>query len=207
MAPKELLATTKPKLNTQSGFITVDFLFSFCLVFMLTIVLFALGLTLSVVEVTQYITFASARNYFAAHVSPLEQQQLAKRKYDELTSHPILAPLFRSGWYQLAGFEASTASDEKFQQEYGDVGARTTFSGVRVGLNAKILEIRIPFFGNTFEQEDGFTLRVSSFLAREPSQVECVDFNTRRFNALRELDPAYKTVTANAYVVMGDNGC
>lgn len=197
--------------SNERGLITIDFIFAFVLVFSLTILLFALSLTLSVIEITQYITFASARNYFAAHVSQEAQTDLAKRKFDQLVKLPVFRPLFKGEWFRLSSPEVGREADQRFQQEYPDNLAGptgTVFAGVRVTLTAKVLEMRIPFFGPTFDQEDGFTTRISTFLAREPSTQECVEVTLRRYNFLRTLDPRYATPPEIGYADrMGDNGC
>ncbi len=53
----------------SAGFITIDFIFALITVFGLSTLLFALTFTLSVVEIVQYITFSSARSFYAAHLN------------------------------------------------------------------------------------------------------------------------------------------
>ena len=50
-------------IRNQRGFITIDFLFSLVLVLGFSALLFIMTFTLLVAEVTQYITYAAARNY------------------------------------------------------------------------------------------------------------------------------------------------
>jgi hypothetical protein len=198
------------RLKDQHGLITIDFIFAITLVFGMTMVLFSLSLSLSVIEVTQYITFAVARNYHAAHIDPQTQTETARQKYVNLVSSPALKPLFTGGWFVISkpeDIELGPAEDLASANSEPDRGI---FTGARVALNAKALEIRIPFFGTTFDQEDGFATRVSSFIGREPSTAECMGFNQQRFNAIISLDQAnYGSpgVDPNAYAVMGDNGC
>ncbi len=57
-----------PRYTSQSGMITVDFLFAFVLVMGFAAILFSLSMTLTVAEVTQYATYTAARAYTAGHL-------------------------------------------------------------------------------------------------------------------------------------------
>ena len=49
--------------NDEAGILTVDYLFAIILAMGFVALLFAMSLTLTVVEVVQYMTFSSARSY------------------------------------------------------------------------------------------------------------------------------------------------
>src|SRR5262245_14630249 len=85
----------------QRGFATVDYLFAFVLVSGFSIIVLTFSATLSMVEVVQYISFASARNFFAGNVNIARQQQMAASKFQELKANPIVQPLLTSGWFEL----------------------------------------------------------------------------------------------------------
>jgi len=199
----------------QAGMLTLDFIFAFTLMFGLTLMLFAMTLSLSVIEITQYITFSVARNYHAAHIDREQQTRVANQKFVELTqANPVFAPLYNNGWFRLTPIEVGPEADARFASEYEPTiipaGAdRNTFVGARVGLNAKVLEMNVPFFGRSFDEEDGFTMKISSFLSRAPTTQECMSVNAQRYQAIRQLNAAYGLAPAvpQAYFVMADNGC
>jgi hypothetical protein len=195
-------------LRNESGLIAIDFIFALVLVFAFTAVLFALSMTLSVVEVTQYVTFASARNHFAAHVTKQKQEDLAREKYDQLISSPALKPLYNNGWFELKDFKVGEGTD--YQQLQNDPDT-FTFYGSTVFLRAPVLNFRVPFFGRTASDENSaFQAQIASWLAREPSTEECMNFNKARMQLIKQMGSNAYNITQlneNDYVVMTDNGC
>jgi hypothetical protein len=209
---RRLNANSRLSLKSESGALSLDFLFSFTLVFAFTLILFALCFTLSVVEITQYVTFAVARNYAAGHENQEAQRNIAVQKYEQLRNNtPAIRGLYANGWFLLSNPEVGPNADRAFLSEYSPSGDdRDTFVGARVTLNAKVLELRIPFFGNTFDQEDGFVTRISSFVGREPTTDECKAFNNQRMGALIQLNGKYQQHQGAAqqdYALITDNGC
>lgn len=195
-------------LLNEHGLLTIDFIFSLVLVFAFTAVLFAISLTLSVVEVTQYITFASARNHFAAHLTKADQDRLAKEKFDQLANSPALRPIYNNGWFELRDFKVGEGAS--YQQIQND-SETFTFYGSAVYLRAPVLNFRVPFFGRTTsDDENSFQAQIASWLAREPSTEECMNFNKARMQLIKQMaGNAYNVpqLNENSYVVMTDNGC
>jgi len=198
-------------LRGERGALTLDFLFAFTLVFGMTLILFGFCLSLSIVEVTQYITFSTARNYYAGHVSRQMQTDAATRKFEHLTKRTEpFATLYANGWYQLGPLEVGPQAERQTLAEYthpGDRSDRNTFVGARVALNAKVLEMRIPFFGDTYDDEDGFVAQVSTFLGRSPTEQETRAVNAERFTAIRQLNAIYQQAPEGGYALICDNGC
>ncbi len=194
----------------ESGILTLDFIFSSVLVFGFIAVLFTICLTLSVSYVVQYISYASARNYFAGHISQDSQTQEAQTKHSELIANPAIAPLFENEWYEIGDPQIGDHNDLYPQstdprQNYGD---SATFWGTRIDFTAKILELRSPFFGVTTDEEDSFTATLASYLAREPTREECrQEFYNNRFNAIKNLDSVYNQGQVQNAVIIFDNGC
>lgn len=195
-------------LSNERGLITLDFVFALVLVFAFTAVLFTVSLTLSVVEITQYVTFASARNYFAGHKSVDDQERLGKAKYEQLRNAGPLKPLYSNGWFELKDHTIGQGTAYQTIQQEPD---RFTFYGAAVYLRAPVLNFRVPFFGSTASDEDAvFSAQISSWLAREPTFDECREFNSARMELIKQIDGnAYNNpaVNVNDYVVMTDNGC
>jgi hypothetical protein len=196
-------------LKNERGLITLDFIFALVLVFAFTAVLFTVSLTLSVVEIAQYVTFASARNYFAGNTTEAEQKRLGMAKFKQLSNEGALKPLFSNGWFELKNPKVGKGED--YQEHQTTDPERFTFYGASVYLRAPVLNFKVPFFGRTMKDEDSaFEAQITSWLAREPSTEECYEFNTARMRLIKQIGGnAYNApkIDENAYVVMTDNGC
>lgn len=195
-------------IKNQSGLITLDFIFALVLVFAFTAILFTLSLTLSVVEITQYVTFAAARNHFAGHLTEKNQRDLGKAKYDQLIATPALKPLYSNGWFELKDFKIGVGDTYQQVQQDSD---RFTFYGATVFLRAPVLNFRVPFFGRTASDDNStFQAQIASWLAREPSTQECWNFNKERMKLIKAMGGnAYNNpqILESAYVPQADNGC
>jgi len=197
-------------MKNQKGFIALDFLFAFILVMGFMGILFAFTLTLSVVEVTQYISFAAARNYSVAHVNDNERMDLASRKYTQLINNPAIKNLYNGGWFEIS----KSVQLDDFADEYdAEPNSKYLFHGARTGLTAKVLSFKIPFFGSTTNDESeghGFKTQISSFVGKEPTSGECFNFSRQRWQWILQTqganfnNPALQT---NNYKNFADNGC
>lgn len=207
----------------ERGSITVDYLFAFVLVSGLSMIVMTFSATLSMVEVVQYMTFASSRNYFASHRSEAKQKEAARKKFIELKNDPVIAPLLSGGWFDVP--EDKMIIDFDIPGKYPEYKDYTPseerinlFHGVIVEFNAKILDFQIPFFGSTQKQDrggassGGFTTHITSFLGREPTFNECSDFNNARWENIKRLTnntgaAAYSGARIDKITVILDNGC
>jgi hypothetical protein len=201
----------KSNLQNQSGFITIDFLFSFVLVFGFIIIMFSITLTLSVVSVTQYLTFASARQYFAAHFSVTDQEQLARQKFQELAETPAFKPLYSGEWFEMKPANLQVGDMSQIAPQFTvDDPQRNQFWGVRTPFVAKMLDIKIPFYGSTANsdtKDGGFTTFIGSYLMREVTSEECNIFMNQRWQAIINLNSAYSSASAGQIANFEDNGC
>lgn len=200
---------SKSKSNS-AGFITIDFIFALIAVFGLSTLLFALTFTLSVVEVVQYITFSSARSFYAAHLNVAKQKEMGVAKYQSLVKNKEFAPLFRAGgWFELKGgpgIEESLSGtwNELYPEKSNPTGK--SYLGSRVELVANLMNIRIPIIGNTGDRP--FKANVSSFLSREPNEDECMAFMEQRLERLlAKPDFAGGESIPKTYFSTPDNGC
>lgn len=202
-------------LRNERGLITVDFMFAMVLMLSMASLMFVLTMTLSLASVTQYITFASARNYFPAHINQDAQKERAVLKYKELVGNPVFKPLYTNGWFKVdeePGVGDHTQIIPEFQQAAGDANK---FWGAGTNFTAAVLDFKVPFFGSTAPDSDGsgdgFKSYMGSYLGREPTTEECIAFTAERWNAIRNLAVSggspYSTAAAGGYFPMTDDGC
>lgn len=207
------------------GILTVDYLFAFFLVSGFSLIIITFSVTMSTVEVVQYMTFASARNYFAGNVNEEAQKESARRKFFTLKSNAAFGPLLNNGWFSVPdeSFIVDYNIPDKYSQYAGyspsaEGAERNVFHGVAVSLVASILNFSVPFFGSTAPTQTnddappGYFTNITSFLGREPSFDECLSFSEQRWEQIQKLDvpfgaPYSQANSVGGYVVMNDNGC
>lgn len=186
----------------------MDFLFAFILVMGFSGLLFAVTITLTTVEITQYITYASARNYMTSHLDIDDQQDTAENKFNQLVAHPVVAPLFAGGWFELG--QHTVGINGEYQTNAIE---QYLFRGTWVDLTAHMLDFNIPFFGSTASDETkdgGFRTTIGSYLGIEPSVNQCVDFTRKRWEWLSQMTPynsSLVTYEPRKYRTITDNGC
>ena len=203
-------------MRNQNGQITVDFLFAIVLILGFTGLLFVITFTLTVASITQYITFAAARNYVVANMDKPTQEKRGKEKYLELITNPVFKPLYNNGWFKIDA-EANVGDHTKIIPGYQAAAQNAnTFVGVGTTFVARILDFHIPFFGSTAPDGDGrgagFKTYLGSYLGREPSAEECLQFTAARWTAIRNLSvstgSSYGSGTSSSgYHPMTDDGC
>lgn len=202
-------------IRNERGILTVDFMFSIVLILGLASLMFVLTFTLTMAEVTQYITFAAARNYTTAHITKAQQEERAVAKYKELVDNPVFKPMYKNGWFKVD--EEPTVGDHaKLIEGYQTAASvANQFWGVGTNFYAPVLAFKIPFFGTTVPDGDedgmGFKTYLGSYLGREPTTEECLAFTAARWNAIRNMQTsggaAYSTAGANGYFPQTDDGC
>ena len=120
-------------LRNENGILTLDFIFASMLIFGLSAVIFSFGMTLSVVEVVQYMSFASARNYSLGHLNEDRQRERGELKFQELSTNPIFSTMLDVGWFEI---EPVIISD--FNAEYNPNASyeSNNFIGARIPFGA-----------------------------------------------------------------------
>jgi hypothetical protein len=208
---------TRP-LKNQRGLITVDFLFSLVLILGFAGLMFALTLTLTMASVTQYVTFAAARNYFTGHIDRDKQIERANQKYLELLGNPVFKPLYTNGWF-IVDAQPFVGDHTTVIPQYQDAAqVANKFWGAGTNFTATILDFNIPFFGSTAPDGDGtgagFKTYMGSYLGREPTTAECLAFVDQRWQMIRNLKSSsggasYSTGTPSSggYYPQTDDGC
>ena len=193
-------------LSNESGIITLDFIFAITLAFGFSIIFFAMSFTLSMVEVAQYITFSSARSYHSANVTEEAQKDLGKQKYDQLKNVGIFKTILKTGWITMGEIELGN-----FSGEYQDdlAGPNAIFVGAKVPFRSTVLNLRLPFLGDTAHDSSTGSATLNAYLMREVSTEECREkFTRHRLEMLKVLDTRYNSVpTQGSEALITDNGC
>lgn len=192
----------------QKGILTIDFIFSFTIVLGLFQVFYVLSYTLMVAHLTQYLTFASARLFFAGHVSVTHQKELAEKKFNDLVQNTPAKYFYKDqfGLDSLRIEEFNYNTSESFRYKY---------VGVQVQFKSKILDFNVPFLGSTSSElgPDGFSAYLGSYLYREPTADECFKFNESRIRGILSLMSKFEkvrdhvTAPENVVAIIADNGC
>ena len=86
----------------SKGFVTIDFMFAIVIGFSMVILVFAMTLTLSVVEVAQYVVYSAARAQSAGNVNPEAQVKAARDKYKSLIEDEVLEGLFSGPFFEIS---------------------------------------------------------------------------------------------------------
>lgn len=212
--------------SNSRGVITIDFLFAFTFIFSLVYLLFVVSFSFFMTEVTQYITFSSARAYYAGHLSNSDQVKMAKTKFLQLTQakqSPVSGLFKQMKWYILSepligkfgndGYNYPNVAGQVLLENY-DVTTtphQNTFWGVRVEFIPKVLDFSLPLIGSTNEKAKGtgeiFKTNIQSFLGREVSMKECLQFNANRLNLLQQKHSRYNRLPKVKLAKVADNGC
>jgi hypothetical protein len=194
-------------LKNQKGSLTLDFMFALVLVLGVSGLFFALSFTLSVVEISQYIAFATSRNYMAAHFDETNQKQQAEAKFAQLTENTPLKVLFKNNsWFKLTYVETGDFR-EKYPADASLENDNITFWGTQLDLQADVLDFKIPMYGSTNEDGNAFKTKVNSFLGREVTSEECNQFYSQRWQNILNLDRKFSVMGQKKATVIFDNGC
>jgi hypothetical protein len=199
----------KSKLKDERGFITLDFIFALVLSISVSMVFFAVAITLSLVEAAQYVTYATSRAYMGAHENKALQEELGRNKFAELMALPAFKTFLGKEWFKVGPPQLSD-----FSADYGETpnDDNNVFVGARVPIDAVILHLRVPFLGSTVEDAGVGKATLNSYLMREVTTEECREqFNRQRFSKIKELPvnsgAAYQAAPGDKEKLVTDNGC
>ncbi len=205
----------------QKGQLTAEFLFAIVIAFGLFSLFFAMTLTFSVIEVSQYIVYSTARTHAASNLNMLTQKQEAIKKFNSLKDSTNLASLYSNNWFIFGPIADNMirqgTTDSNFFKEFANVGTgsddqyKKVFVGVSVPLEAKIMTMKIPFISGSGPDDDTsvFKTNVNTMLLREISQEECqqAHWGEGRRQALKGLKSGTNFYQEAKYHRMEDNGC
>lgn len=208
---REKTPTPFIKRKNQGGFIATEFIFALIISAGVSIVFFAMNFTMSMVEISQYIAFSTARAFAAGDLSISDQESNGRTKFNSLINNPALKPLLNKpdgGWFKLTDLELRGGIDTNFDGEYGDNSIPQT--GVRFNFTPKLLNLRIALLGRTSLDGEDYGAKITGLLMREPTWNECFNgYVTTRYEHILNLDQRFKELgnKPNEYVPLEDNGC
>jgi hypothetical protein len=220
-------------IKNSRGMLSVDFLYSFVLAILLSMMLLYVSATYWAVEIAQYIAFSAARAHAGADVSVKDQKDRGLAKLDELIKknqvfQPLFGPNRPNAWFSLklkdikSGGHSSAGGDssENYDSDYTPVKFIPTGGlpqvGLRLSFQAKVLRMNVGILGNSDDNSGaGYKAVVTGLMNREPTQQECEDLmsEAKRYRNILDLDPRFKGVVTRSgvgngkYVPMEDNGC
>ena len=206
----------KKQIKNNQGIVTLPFLLVLVIVLFFSLSFFMLTMTLTHVTVTQYMTYSSARKLFLAGQDKDIQLDLTKAHYEKLRAQ-FFDPSAYTGqpgdWFYIwpgleggdgDGREGLLKGDYSANDEY----IENSFYGVNVGFRAQALNLQIPFLIEDDSNQINKTVRIGSFLGREPSQAECRNFHKRKAEKIKNLcSPRDCPDITEPPQSIGDNGC
>jgi hypothetical protein len=177
----------------QKGILTLDFIFSLTAVYSISMVFILLAITLMMSTVVQYMSFSMARSHISGDITVGDQQDAVQEKLDQLLG-TYLGKFIKTndeGWFKIAAESEAKPFDNIQDSWSGDAGSsRQRSYGIKIVYTSNILKnIKLPLIGSPSDGAtgDGFAQgNIFSFLYRQPSTEECLNFNRARWKALQQ---------------------
>ncbi len=197
--------------NQTRGFITIDFIFSFLIIFGFFQLYFLICMTLTIAHTTQYVTYSASRAYFLGATSQLEQKQNSLKNFKKLQG--LFGKFYGPKWFVINEDRTGAIDDGEisYTNKKPQSEARQAYTGFRTSFRVKGLEFRLPFLGSTSESLDnpeaGFQANMYAFMFREPSSEECYEFMKLRFQAIKNLKSGFMHPNVKQPAIKADNGC
>lgn len=195
------------KKNSSRGVLTLDFIFSFLVMYGLSSVFALMAMTLMMSSIAQYITFAANRAHISGHIDENRQREMGVRKFEQLVGQ--LAPFFGTNtqsWFQVQINEPDPP------QPFGNQANQWKY-GFTVDYTANIMKnASFPIIGGPGDGDGGAnfgTARLKAYMYREPSTDECIQFNRQRWEKIlsRFTNLGGYISGSDAYGSSPDNGC
>ena len=164
----------------QKGTLSVDFLFTFSVSILLVIFFLMVSLTFSLMETAQYIAFKTSRVYFIGNESAGVHEEVAKEEFNRLNNQFFKPGTIMKNWFEL--------SEDRGVSDVGSQNSEVNlFVGTHLRFTSKVLGIQIPFLR---ADQGPAQFEIASYLGREPSKEECVQFKKQKFQVLSRK-PSY----------------
>ena len=194
--------------SSSKGSLTIQFMLGFVLVMCFILIFLNITLTLVASEITQYITYAASRSLFLGHGDEQAQERSAREKYLELTNKSHIKKFLGGG--RVFEIASDLGPD--------NLGINTSFSvssinvkpnlfyGVWTDFTPKMLDVETPW-GSVDEEDAFFKTVIGSYLGREPSHTECLEFFEKRWEFIRSIHGSGPNHLSPGLIPTADNGC
>lgn len=197
--------------KSESGQLTLSFLFATVLIIGTAGLICALTMALTFSEVIQYVSFSGSRAYFAADTDEKTQSTAAEAQVVNLLRKlPFIAGARSNEWIKV---QLKGAKDyiEYARAKGASDNFRNQFIGYQLEVALPLLTFNIPLLPRglvTPPEGEDVKVTISSFLGREPTQEECEKFNNRVYEAV--LSKGYNIpsgIPPESFRAINDNGC
>ena len=150
-----------------------------------------LSMTFTHVTITQYLTYSSARKLSLAGNNQKEQVDSALLQYEKLRSQ-FFNPSAHTGktgdWFYIQAQLVDNEQQYSIQGDYPENNNKLKrFYGVNTRFQSRVLNLKIPFLIEQDSDETNKSVRISSFLGREPSKEECEEFHKQKRVEIQKL--------------------
>ncbi len=198
---------------SRRGTLTIQFVLGFALILGFVGLFWIMTFTLAMSSITQYITFASARNLFLSSKDIHSQRVQANNVYQGLKGKFSSPPFFGNDTIKISDDIINTRGLNRL--DFPSAVPPNLFYGVWTEFNPKILTLK-PYFGDVEEDADFFKTTIGSYLGREPTVEECENFDRGRWPAIKAVfessprPPGSPRLPSSATVppfTIFDNGC
>lgn len=211
---KEETMTTgmRKQIQSQSGQLTLDFLFATVLIMSTAGLVSVLCIGLTLAEVLQYVTFSGSRAYFAADKTKKNQVDAAEAQVQSLLGNlPFLNGALKNNWISV-----KVNGPNNYLSPYAEnKGATTTqypdktqYVGYQLEVKFALLTFKFPIFGDLVQPPNGsdFHATLSSFIMREPSMSECQELMKLVYDSVKKNYSQVPPLKGEFVPIM-DNGC
>ena len=195
----------------KKGMVTLPFLLVSAIILFFVMVFFGLAFTLAHVSIVQYMTYSAARAYSLGGEDIPKQEKAGEDHYKKLRGGGPPPKFFKNanaysspndGWLFI---KREPTNVGKYNQFHSPLPPNM-FYGVTTEFETRIAKFCIPFLSppDCNQNENIDSIKIHSFLGREPSQKECGDFNDKRRIAIKQRFPM---IQENDISNQADNGC
>ena len=157
----------------KKGSLSVDFMFGISILSIALIFIVLLSLSLVYAEVSQYVTYASARKYFAAYETPSMARRETLSKYREMRDSLFPKNI---GWFSIGVNDNPNSVDIFVKPDYQKMRLSENFLqkasfGIYIEYTSKVFGMKIPFLK---DEESSMFFPTASLLGSEPNkQLSC----------------------------------
>ena len=194
--------------KNNKGLLTIDFIFSFLVVWGLFMAFLLMSFTLMMSSVAQYVVFATNRSHISGHISTDKQDEMGTRKFEDLID--ALRPMVSTGTQSWFRFELEDP-DPGPPQQLGSQNQRKY--GFKINYTATVArETSFPIVGGPGDGSVGANFgraTVKAYMYREPTTSECLEFNEARWEKILDRFqnlPSYIN-GSDTFGSSADNGC